>query len=197
MARGWNPNSSLLLRPRVSIVISGKHALLTNIRSPNYLLLRGRVTESKRSASRLWSPDTVNARIAHLQNGIQSELQKAKESQTSYADCFRGKDLKRTLTVCLLMFGNGLNGSAFLTQNIYFLSLAGLPAIRCFDINIGGFGLALLVIPCFWVFGDKIGRRTLYLIGVVGNVVGMAVVGGLGYAPDDNRGAIWAVAVLL
>lgn len=95
------------------------------------------------------------------------------------------------------MFGNGLNGSAFLTQNIYFLGLAGLPAIRCFDINIGGFGLALLVIPCSWVFGDKIGRRTLYLIGVAGNIMGMAVVGGLGYAPDGNKGAIWAVAVLL
>jgi hypothetical protein len=95
------------------------------------------------------------------------------------------------------MFGNGLIGSAFLTQNIYFLILAGLPAIHCFDINLGGFGIALLIIPCSWYFGDKLGRRPLYLVGVVGNAIGMAVVGGLGYAPSSNKVATWTVAVLL
>lgn len=107
----------------------------------------------------------------------------------------KGTDLTRTLTVCLLYFGNGLIGSAFLSQNIYFLSIAGLPVIHSFDINIGGFALALLTIPCSWYFGDLIGRRSLYLIGVAGNAIGMAVVGGLGYA--TSSGAIWAVAVLL
>ena len=95
------------------------------------------------------------------------------------------------------MFGNGLIGSAFLTQNIYFLSLAGLSVIHCFDINIAGFGVTLLIIPCSWHLGDKLGRRPLYLIGVVGNVIGMAIVGGLGYAPLSNKGAIWALAVLM
>ncbi|CAG8951716.1 hypothetical protein HYFRA_00005516 [Hymenoscyphus fraxineus] len=165
--------------------------------SPNYLLLRDRAPEARRAASRLYNPQTVPARIAHLENSIYTELPKARElSQASYLDCFRGTDLKRTLTVCLLMFGNGLNGSAFLTQNLYFLDIAGLPTIRGFDINIGGFALALVVIPLSWMFGDRIGSRTLYLIGVSGNIIGMAVVGGLGYV-TDNKGVIWAVAVLL
>ena len=93
------------------------------------------------------------------------------------------------------MFGNGLIGSAFLTQNIYFLGLAGLPAVNAFDINIGGFALALLIFPLSWIFADKFGRRPLYLVGVAGNAIGMTVAGGLGFT--STRPAIWAVGVLL
>lgn len=169
---------------------------MLKLRSPNYLLLRGRKEAARHSISRLYGRNSsVDARLAHLQSGIQHELER--DDHSSYLDCFKGTDRKRTLTVCLLMFGNGLIGSAFLTQNIYFLILAGLPAIHCFDINLGGFGIALLIIPCSWYFGDKLGRRPLYLVGVVGNAIGMAVVGGLGYAPSSNKVATWTVAVLL
>jgi len=95
------------------------------------------------------------------------------------------------------MVGNGLIGTAFLTQNIYFLALAGLPVIHAFDINIAGFGLALIIMPMMWYFGDKVGRRTLYLVGVMGNIVAMGVIGGLGFAPASDKGATWAIAVLL
>lgn len=164
-------------------------------RSPTYLLLKGHQLAAHKSLLRIFGPNSIDARQTHLQSTIQREL--SQNAHSSYLDCFKGTDLKRTLTVCLLMFGNGLIGSAFLTQNIYFLTLAGLPVIHCFDINIAGFCLALLVIPCSWYFGDRLGRRPLYLIGVGGNAVGMAVVGGLGYAEADNKGAIWALAVLM
>jgi len=145
---------------------------------------------------RLYGKDnSVDARLAHLQDGIQQELKR--DNKASYLDCFKGTDRKRTLTVCLLQFGTGLMGTAFLTQNIYFLVLAGLPAIHCFDINIGGFGLALIILPFSYYFNDRVGRRPLLLTGVAGNIVGMAVVGGLGYASSSNIGATWAVAVLL
>ncbi|KAH6683095.1 putative MFS sugar transporter [Halenospora varia] len=164
--------------------------------SPNYLLMKGQVEAARKSIARIYGENnSVDARLARLQSGIQHEL--TKDNHASYLDCFKGTDRKRTLTVALLMIGINLVGSAFLTQNIYFLGLAGLPAIHSFDINIGGFGLALVVIPCSWYFGDKIGRRLLYLIGVVGNTIGMAVVGGLGYAPSTNKAATWTVAVLL
>lgn len=163
--------------------------------SPNYLLLKGSEGAARKSLVRIYGTESVDARLAHLQNTIQHELEQ--NAHSSYLDCFKRTDLKRTLTVCLLMFGNGLIGSAFLTQNIYFLSLAGLPVIHCFDINIAGFGLALLIIPCSWYFGDKLGRRPLYLVGVVGNTIGMGIVGGLGYAKSSNKGATWTLAVLM
>ncbi|RDL39117.1 uncharacterized protein BP5553_03457 [Venustampulla echinocandica] len=164
--------------------------------SPNFLLLKGRVDAARTAVAHIYGKtNSVDARVAHLMASIQEELQR--DHRSSYIDCFKGTDRKRTLTVCLLMFGNGLIGSAFLTQNIYFLGLAGLPAIHAFDINIGGFALALMIIPASWYFGDKIGRRPLYLVGAAGNAVGMGVVGGLGYAPASNKASIWVLAVLL
>jgi hypothetical protein len=137
----------------------------------------------------------VDARLAHLQSGIQHEMRQ--DQKATYLDCFRGTDRKRTLTVCLLQLGNSLIGSALLTQNIYFLTLGGLPVIHAFDINIGGFCLALVIMPFTWYFGDKVGRRPLYLGGVIGNIIAMGVIGSLGYAPTSDKGAIWAIAVLL
>jgi Sugar (and other) transporter len=137
----------------------------------------------------------IEARVAHLQSSIQQEMNR--DQKPTYLECFRGSDRKRTLTVCLIQLGTGLIGTSFLTQNIYFLSLGGLPVIHAFDINIGGFGLALLIMPFSWYFGDKVGRRPLYLGGVIGNIIAMAIVGGLGYAPSSDKGAIWAIAVLL
>ncbi|KAF4621703.1 hypothetical protein G7Y89_g14502 [Cudoniella acicularis] len=164
--------------------------------SPNYLLIHGHVDAARKSVVRLYGENnSIDARVAHLQVGIRHELNKDKSE--TYLDCFKGTDRKRTLTVCLLMLGTNLIGSAFLTQNIYFLGLAGLSAIHGFDINIGGFALALMIIPCCWYFGDKLGRRPLYLVGVAGNTIGMAVVGGLGYAPSSNKTVTWTVGVLL
>jgi hypothetical protein len=107
----------------------------------------------------------------HLKSGFQQEINPGQKP--SYLDCFRGTDRKGTLTVCLLQLGNSLTGSALLTQNIYFLTQGGLPVIHAFDINIGGFCLALLIMPFSWYFRDKVGRRPLYLGGVIGNIIAM------------------------
>lgn len=164
-------------------------------RSPSYLILKGRTEAARNSLARIHGKDNhIDACLAHLKSGIQHE--KGQDQKATYLDCFRGTDCKRTLTVCL-MVGNGLIGTALLTQNIYFLTLGGLPVIHAFEINIGGFGLTLLIMPLMWYFGDKVGRRPIYLGGVVGNIITMGVVGGLGYAPLSDKGAIWAIAVLL
>lgn len=84
-----------------------------------------------------------------------------------------------------------------MTQNIYFLALAGLQVEHAFDVNIGGFALAFLVMPLTWIYMDRVGRRRLYLVGVVGNIITMGVIGGLGFVSISNIGAIWAVAVLM
>lgn len=97
----------------------------------------------------------------------------------------------------LIMFGTGALGTAFLTLNIYFLVLTGLPVIHCFDINIGGFALALLIMPFTSIISDRFGRRPMYLSGVMGTVVALAVTGGLGYASPLNKAADWALAIIL
>jgi hypothetical protein len=196
MARWWASTHRVLSSSRVSHHKYPTQHAAHHTRTPNYLLLKGRMEAARHSMVRIYGKNNhIDARLAHLQSGIQHET--TLNQKASYLDCFRGTDRRRTLTVCLLMFGNGLAGTAFLTQNIYFLTLGGLPVIHAFDINIGGFGLSLLIMPLMWYFGDKVGRRPLYLGGVVGNIIAMGTVGGLGYAPLSDKGAIWAIAVIL
>lgn len=196
MACRWTSKHCVLPRSRVRSPSWPKLSSTHQNRSPNYLLLKGQTEAARNSMARIYGKNNqIDARMAHLQSGIQHEMNQ--DQKATYLDCFRGTDRKRTLTVCLLQLGNSLIGSALLTQNIYFLTLGGLPVIHAFDINIGGFCLALLIMPFSWYFGDKVGRRPLYLGGVIGNIIAMGVIGALGYTPPTDKGAIWAIAVLL
>jgi hypothetical protein len=67
--------------------------------------------------------------------------------------------------------------------------------VHAFDIGVGGFFLACVVIILSWLFTDRIGRRRLWLIGVGGNVLGMATVGGLAYVKGNS--GLWAIAVVM
>lgn len=93
--------------------------------------MKGKQVAAHSSLARLYGEkNNIDARLAHLQAAILHEARKREDMPASYLECFRGTNLKRTLTVCLLQFGSGLIGTAFLTQNIYFLTLTSLPVLH-------------------------------------------------------------------
>jgi hypothetical protein len=99
------------------------------------------------------------------------------------------------LTVVWVFLGFGLTGACLLAQSIYFLIIAGLPAIHAYDVSIGSFGVAVIAIIASWFFMEKSGRRSIYLVGGFVNSVAMMVIGGLYYT--KAKGALWAVAVIM
>jgi MFS family permease len=109
--------------------------------------------------------------------------------------CFRGTDSKRTATTALLFSLTNLAGAAFLSQNIYFLITAGLEAVHSFDIGIGGFAFAAILIACSGLYLQKVSRRNAIISGLIFNLVFMIIIGALYFAP--GRGAIWAIAILM
>jgi MFS family permease len=165
--------------------------------SPTWLLLKGRTDAARRSLERLYgSENNIPARIAHLSFVIRMEAETAKHQGTgTYVDLFRGSNLKRTLTVVWMFVGFGLTGACLLAQSIYFLIIAGLPAIHSYDVAIGGFGIAIFAIIGSWFYMEKVGRRSLFLVGAFGNMVVMFVIGGLYYSKAN--GALWAVAIIM
>jgi hypothetical protein len=110
-------------------------------------------------------------------------------------DAFKGSNLRRTLTVMWIFIGVGLNGASLLSQNIYFLIVAGLEPIHCYDVGIGGFGLAVVAIIASWFYMEKFGRRSLWLIGAAGNFIAMLIIGALYYA--HNGASLWAIAIVM
>lgn len=134
-------------------------------------------------------------RLALLIKTIREEQANTKLTGGTYFECFQGTNLKRTGTVAFLYTTANVGGAGFLAQNIYFLIIAGLEPIHAFDIGIGGFGLAILIIIASGAYLKKISRRVTVIAGCVTNFIFMVVIGALYYAP--SRGALWAIAILM
>ncbi len=165
--------------------------------SPVYLVNSSHFALARKSMALIYGPNNdVEARLAHLIKTIKEEDTRNNQLEPgTYMECFQGTDLKRTLTVCFLYATANLGGAAFLAQSIYFLIIAGLPPIHAFDVSIGGFGLACIIIVCTWFIGDKVRRRTGVLVGLLINGTFMLVLGALYYA--KSGGSLWAIAILM
>ncbi|KAJ5771631.1 hypothetical protein N7520_002160 [Penicillium odoratum] len=164
--------------------------------SPVYLIRRGKIEEAKKVMGQIYSGHSnIDDRIAYLIMTMEEEKAQAHNKEVTYLDCFRGTDLKRTLTVAFLYSTNNWAGGAFLAQSTYFLLTVGLPAVHCFDIGIGGFGLAIIFIIALGSLGNKVSKRQLVLIGIFLNFLFMITIGALYWAP--GMGAIWAIGILM
>jgi SP family general alpha glucoside:H+ symporter-like MFS transporter len=60
---------------------------------------------------------------------------------SSYIDCFRGTELRRTEIVCMLWTVQNLCGSAFMSYSTYFLEQAGLPDSDSYDLSMGQYAI--------------------------------------------------------
>lgn len=137
----------------------------------------------------------IDARLAYLQSTIRQENNTEVCETGSYIDCFKGSDRRRTLTAMFVLAGGNICGACFLGQSIYFLFTVGMEPVNVYNITIGGFGVATILIILSWFWIEKFGRRTLFLIGSSSSAVVLAIVGALYYVP--GIGALWGLAVLL
>ncbi|EHK99819.1 putative General alpha-glucoside permease [Glarea lozoyensis 74030] len=88
--------------------------------SPWWLVRKGRIEEAKAQLLRLttrgdhtFDADNTIAMMQHT-----DELEKSVSEGTSYLDCFRGCDLRRTEIVCLTWVVQALCGSTFIGENV-------------------------------------------------------------------------------
>ncbi|KAI1745758.1 general alpha-glucoside permease [Xylaria scruposa] len=116
-----------------------------------------------------------------------NEIEKNLLAGTSYFDCFRGVNRRRTSIACLITASGNLCGAGLMAYSTYFYLQAGLSTQLSFSLSaaqyaIGFFG-TLLSLPLVSYFG----RRTLYIYGllvlaVILFIIGFLAVGGEG--PD-------------
>jgi hypothetical protein len=167
-------------------------------RSPVYAITSGYEDRAKKLFALLYpDPQDRASRYTHLVQTIEKEktLHALTTNKATFAECFRGTNLKRTLTMMFLFSLVNLGGAPFLSQSIYFLTSVGLPVIHVFDISIGGFGLAVVIIIASGVVLKKVRRRTTVLVGCVVNLLVNLVIGVLYYA--TGQGPKWGIAVLM
>ena len=167
--------------------------------SPWWLVRHGKIDEAKRSLLRLTSRQdkTFNAdhQIAMIEHT--NEIEKEVVAGTSYIDCFRGSDLRRTEITCFSWLMQSICGSTFMGYSTVFYQSAGLSNASAFDLSIGQYALGASGTFLSWFLMSRLGRRTLYLYGSVTLCALLLIIGFTGLAPASNTSAQWAIGSML
>ncbi|KAK2777171.1 hypothetical protein FQN53_002340, partial [Emmonsiellopsis sp. PD_33] len=139
-----------------------------------------------------FNPDETIAMIEHT-----NELEKSISAGTSYWDCFRRTNLRRTEIVCGVWLSQTLCGTNLMGYFAYFCIQAGLPTVHSFDMSLGQYALGLIGTIGSWFIMTKVGRRTIFFSGMCGLFVLLIITGSLSFAPPTDNAAKWAIGAML
>lgn len=156
--------------------------------SPWHLVRKGRLEEAEKSLNRLKSKKAaINAKqtlatIIHT-NNLEEELSVG----TSYLDCFKGAERRRTEIACAVFAGQVLSGSTFAYNASYFFEQVGLPTKTTYNLNVGGTGMALFGTLISWfLIMPYFGRRTIYLSGMFAMTIVLFAIGLLNIGTSEK-----------
>jgi SP family general alpha glucoside:H+ symporter-like MFS transporter len=164
--------------------------------SPWWLVRKERYSDAKAVLLRLTSrnretdfdADKTISMMKHT-----NELEKSVTSGTSYTDCFRGTDLRRTEIVCMTWFTQAFCGSSFMGFSTYFFEQAGLDTSNAFSMSLGQYAIGFFGVFVAWYLMLHFGRRSLYIWGQVAMCGILLVIGFLGIAPKSNAAVQWCI----
>jgi SP family general alpha glucoside:H+ symporter-like MFS transporter len=165
--------------------------------SPWWLVRHERYDDAKKALLRLTSTGhnfNVDETVSMMRQT--NEVEKYLKAGTSYFDCFRGVDLRRTEIACMVWITQSLCGSPMTGYAAYFYEQAGFNSERAFDLSLGMYGLAIIGGMLSWWWMRWIGRRTLYIWGLAASFVVLIVAGSVGTMTDSVIGS-WTLGSLI
>lgn len=148
--------------------------------SPWYLVRMGKLHEAEESLRRLQSPKATNVDPRKTLSTIiyTNNLEQQLQVGTSYWDCFKGFELRRTEIACVVFAGQILCGICFAYNSSYFFSQVGLGTSTTYSLALGGTGLAFFGCLVNWfVLMPNFGRRTIYVWGMGGMCFVLILIG--------------------
>ncbi|KND87113.1 Maltose permease MAL31 [Tolypocladium ophioglossoides CBS 100239] len=126
-----------------------------------------------------------------------NELEREIEAGTTYLDCFKGVNLRRTEIVCLTWVAQNLCGAGLMGYSTYFYTQAGLAGTNSFNMSLGQYAIGFVGTVLSWLLMTHFGRRTLYVGGLMALNVLLFVVGFISLAGENNTAASWATGSML
>lgn len=167
--------------------------------SPWYLIRRDRLEDAEKSLRRLAAKDFYTeekmAQTLALMKHT-NEMEKIESANSSYRDCFRGTNLRRTGIVCMAWVIQILNGQSLTAYAAVFLRAAGMAATQSFNYNMGIQSVNIFCTAIAIVLMGTVGRRVFFFWGSAGIGLAMLIIGILGFVPKAGNISI-AVAVVL
>ncbi|KAH7367851.1 alpha-glucosides permease MPH2/3 [Plectosphaerella cucumerina] len=161
--------------------------------SPWYLVRRGRIEDAEASLRRLarkgfYTEESMAQTIALMKHT--NEMEKLEAADSSYRDCFRGTNLRRTGIVCMAWLIQMLNGQSITQYAAIMLRSIGMDPVQAFNYNMGIQSVNIFATAIAICLMGRIGRRMFYLFG--SSAIGgcMLVIGIMGFVAGNNRKSI-------
>lgn len=167
--------------------------------SPWWLIRKGNPQKAKASYQRLLS----NKSKINVDGAIEFILQTTKmekefQAGATYLDCFKGVDLRRTEISAIGLMIQSVSLGNVMAFAVYFFQQAGISAGASFTLGIVQYAIGLVGTLLSWVFMVKnVGRRKLYLGGLLIVAGNFLIMGFVSLAPASNGAVKWVVAVML
>jgi SP family general alpha glucoside:H+ symporter-like MFS transporter len=166
--------------------------------SPWYFVRVGNLDMAEEMVTRLGAPSQrhlAKQKVAMMVHT--NELEKSFDENTSYLQCFKGIDLRRTEIACMVFAAQPFCGSSMAGTPTYFFIQAGLPTSVSFKMSTGGLGIASVSTIISWFLMTYFGRRTLYLWGLGGLSVILVTVGFISVGDKNTNAGNYAQASLM
>ncbi|KAG9249480.1 sugar porter family MFS transporter [Emericellopsis atlantica] len=165
--------------------------------SPWWYVRKDRHEEARSALLRLtnqndphFNPDETIAMIQHT-----NEMERRAKEGTTYLDCFRGIDLRRTEIVVGIWTVQTLGGQNLMGYYSYFMKQAGLTEKQAFSMSMASSALGLVGTAGSWFLMHKIGRRTIHFSGLSGQFLILLIVGSLSFGQGGSFS--WAIGGML
>lgn len=164
--------------------------------SPWWLVRKGRIDDAEASLRRLASEKVnVSATLAAIMET--DRLERELETGSTYWDCFRGTNLRRTEIAIGVYTTQVLSGIYLINYGTYFFALAGLDTENAFYMGIGFLAVGFVATIISWFEIVRFGRRRIFNTGLTALMVLMFVIGILDSIPGRPAGVKWAESALM
>lgn len=167
--------------------------------SPWWLVRKGRLEDADACVKRLTSAQNVSEQDSQQAVALMihtNELEKSVTSGTSYLDCFKGTDLRRTEICCMVWMNQILCGGGLMGYSTFFYEQAGLSTSHSFDMTMAQFGLGAAGVLVAWTLMPWFGRRTLYLAGLTSLFLLLLIIG-LVSITRQTEATAWTIGSML
>ncbi|XDG03454.1 hypothetical protein ABKA04_003069 [Annulohypoxylon sp. FPYF3050] len=125
------------------------------------------------------------------------EMEKEVSQGTTYWDCFRGIDLRRTEIVCFIWLAQTMSGTAVGGLSSYFFQQAGISDADSFKLGWGQNGLNFLGTVATWFILNKAGRRTLVFWGMIVMFILLLITGFMGIHDPPSTAEAWTAGTMV
>ncbi|WWC85147.1 uncharacterized protein L201_000004 [Kwoniella dendrophila CBS 6074] len=167
--------------------------------SPYWFVRKGKLQNAEKTVRRI-APAAEQGRVQEIVSSMvrTNQFEKEVNQGTTWADCFKGTNLRRTEISCVVWTTQILCGLQFANYSTYFFTQAGLSTIYSFDMTIGLYAAAFIGTCLSWVLLTYFGRRRIWLAGLTTLCFGQILIGVLSVVADKGHtGARWAQAGLM